>query len=163
MIDYIRQVPTIVVAGLGSPFGDDRAGWRVIEELQQRPQLPARLILLHEATQLAEELAGCQRLIVIDACRSRHRDGEVTRLEWPDPRIAARHSHTTHGVGLASALQLAERLGRLPARVEIFGIEVANCQRLGDMSPDVAGTVTTLVDTLSAELSKPVHARTLVG
>jgi hydrogenase maturation protease len=158
----MQDVWTTVVAGLGSPFGDDRAGWRVIEELQ-RSQLPARLIALHEATELVEELAGCKRLIVVDACRSRRRDGEVTRLEWPDPRIAARHSHSTHGVGLSSALELAKRLGRLPASVEIFGIEIGNRQLLGEMSPDVVESVAKLAETLSAKLSELVHARTVVG
>jgi hydrogenase maturation protease len=163
MIDCIQNVWTTVVAGLGSPFGDDRAGWRVIEKLRQRTQLPARLILLHEATQLIEQLAGCRRLIVVDACRSRRRDGEVTRLEWPDPRIAAMHSHSTHGVGLASALQLAERLGRLPARVEIIGIEIGNFHLLDEMSPDISESVAKLAETLSAELSESIYARTLVG
>jgi hydrogenase maturation protease len=81
----------IVVAGFGSPYGDDQTGWRVAAMLKQQPQFPARVVAIHEATQLLEEIVGCERLIVVDACRSGNAVGTVTRLHWPDPQIARQH------------------------------------------------------------------------
>ena len=64
-----------VVAGFGSPHGDDQAGWRLAAMLERRPDLPARVIAVHEATQLLDALQDCQRLIIVDACLSGGRVG----------------------------------------------------------------------------------------
>ena len=33
--------------------------------------------------------------------------GTITRLAWPDPRIAAQHRRSTHALGIGEALELA--------------------------------------------------------
>jgi hydrogenase maturation protease len=149
---------TTVVAGVGSPFGDDQAGWRLVDLLQCRPNTPARLMKVQEATQLVDELAGCTRLIIVDACRGVCQVGAVTRLVWPDARIARRHSQSTHGVGVCDALRLAEQLGRLPEVVEIFGIEVGECEPGREICHDVLQAVVELEAVIFAELSEVAHA-----
>jgi hydrogenase maturation protease len=151
-------IATTVVAGLGSPFGDDQAGWRLVDMLQRRPQVPARLKKVNEATQLVDELDGCNKLIIVDACRGLCQVGAVTRLRWPDPRIARRHGQSTHGVGVCDALQLAEQLGRLPAVVEIYGIEVAECEPGREMCLEVLRAVTELEAVIAAELCEAAYA-----
>jgi hydrogenase maturation protease len=148
----------ITVAGFGSPHGDDQAGWQVVALLQRRPDLPARLVKITEGTQLIDELGGCRRLIIVDACRGGTRIGAITRLEWPDPRIRQYHNHSTHGVGLCNALQLAERLGQMPLSVEIFGIEIGNYRPLDEISAEVALAVAELVEIISAELCEAAYA-----
>jgi hydrogenase maturation protease len=149
---------TTVVAGIGSPFGDDQAGWRLVEMLERRSNLPARLIKVHEATQLVDVLNDCSTLIVVDACRGVCTVGAVTRLEWPDPRIARRHSQSTHGVGVCDALRLAEQLGRLPPVVKIFGIEVGECEPGHEMCLEVLRSVAELADVIWGELRETVYA-----
>jgi hydrogenase maturation protease len=140
------------VVGVGSPFGDDQVGWRLVELLQRKPHLSARLKTIPEATQLIDELDGCRRLIVVDACHSGGAAGAVTRLRWPDPRIAERHSQSTHGIGVCDALRLAERLGRLPFMVDIFGIEVGDCQPGREISHEVLQALAKLETEILAEL-----------
>jgi hydrogenase maturation protease len=154
----LADIRTIVVAGVGSPNGDDQAGWRLVDLLQRRQSVPARLVKVHEATQLIDELAGCTRLIIVDACRGVCRIGAVTRLEWPDARIAKRHSQSTHGVGVCDALQLAEQLGRLPPVVEIFGIEVGECEPGREICREVLQAVAELEPLIFAELREAVYA-----
>jgi hydrogenase maturation protease len=153
----------VVVAGIGSPHGDDQAGWQVVALLQRRRDLPARLVKITEGTQLIVELDGCRRLIVIDACRGGSQIGAITRLEWPDPRLRQYHNHSTHGVGLCNALQLAERLGQMPDSVEIFGIEIGSYRPLAEISAEVAQAVTELAEILFVEIREASHARTVVG
>jgi hydrogenase maturation protease len=148
----------VLVAGFGSPHGDDQAGWRVIEILKARPELPVRAVAYREATNLIADLNGCDRLIVVDACRSGDPVGTLTRLTWPDPRIDERHSHSTHGVDVCCALRLAERLGWLPAEVEIFGIEIRECEPGHELTYEVLESVVTLADLISTELCEAVHA-----
>jgi len=139
---------TTVVVGLGSPYGDDQAGWRLAEVLARSAELPARVIAVREATQLLNALRHCERLIAVDACRSGMPAGTVTHLYWPDPRIAVRHHRSTHGVGLFDVLKLAERLGDLPPSVEIFGIDVADCLP----GHEIGGKVLRAVAHLAAQL-----------
>jgi hydrogenase maturation protease len=153
-----NRICATVVVGVGSPFGDDQAGWRLVEILQRRPNVPARLKKVGEATQLIDELDGCNKLIIVDACRGVCKMGAVTRLVWPDSRIAKRHSNSTHGVGVCEALQLAERLGRLPAEVEIYGIEVGHCEPGREICFEVLRAVSELEAVIWAELVEAAYA-----
>jgi hydrogenase maturation protease len=159
----VADAHSTTVVGLGSPIGDDQAGWRLVELLQRRPDVPARLKIIHEATQLVDELAGCSKLIIVDACRGGMRTGAISRLSWPDPRIRQYHYHSTHSVGLCNALQLAERLGRMPPSVEIFGIEFGNDKQHDVMTPEVAQAVAELEKSIFTELCETLDARTVVG
>jgi hydrogenase maturation protease len=120
--------------------------------------LAARAIVVYEATQLVEELKACRKLIVVDACRTDGPVGTITRLRWPDPRIAMRHNHSTHGVGVCGALQLAERLRRMPPSVEIFGLEVGDCAPGPEMSSDVLEAMFELEALIFSELREVIHA-----
>jgi hydrogenase maturation protease len=147
---------TTVVAGLGSPFGDDQAGWRLAEMLRRRIDIPARVVAISDAADLLIALVHCNRLIAVDACYSGNEVGSVTRLRWPDPRIAVRHQRSTHGMGLVEALQLAGRLGDLPLDVEIFGVEIENC------SPgrEISGRVMRAVARLESQIFEEICATT---
>ena len=158
MNEFWRNDWPTVVAGIGSPHGDDQVGWRLAAALKHRPHVPARVVTVCESTQLLDALPGCRRLIVVDACQSDGVVGSVTRLRWPDPRIAERHNHSTHGVNVCGALRLAEQLGRLPPIVDIFGIEVGNCLPGHDISPSVICSVIKLEAEIRDELREVVHA-----
>lgn len=147
-----------MVACFGSPHGDDQAGWRLAAMLQRRADVPARVIVVHEATQLVEALGDCRRLILVDGCRSTGRVGTVHRLRWPDPRFAARHNHSTHGVSVFTALQLADQLGRMPPQVDLFGIEIGDSSPGSDVSLAVLQAVFQLEATIFDELQEVAHA-----
>ena len=147
-----------VVAGFGSPHGDDQAGWQVLVLLGRRPHPRTRFVKITEGTQLIGELDGCRRLIIVDACRGGAQIGATTHLKWPDPRIRQYHNHSTHGVGLCNTLHLAERLSRLPPSVEVFGIEIGNCWPLGEMSPAVVRAVVELEAVIGAEICDAAYA-----
>ena len=51
------------------------------------------------------------------------------RMAWPDARFRTASSHSTHGLDLPGALELAERLNRLPPSVSFFGVEVEKSAR----------------------------------
>jgi len=158
MKDRRKTRSDVVVAGFGSPHGDDQVGWRVVATLARRPNLAARVLAVYEATQLVEDLKACRKLIVVDGCRTGSPVGTITRLRWPDPRIARRHNHSTHGVGVCGALQLAERLGRMPADVEIIGVEVRDCAPEPEMSSEVLQAMFELEALIFSELREVVHA-----
>lgn len=113
------------VIGLGTALGDDRAGWELVALLQERLPAGVRCSSTNDPLCVMDVPVGCERLVVIDACRGAGLPGSLHRFEWPDPRLAAVESLSSHGIGLAAALELAASLERLPPKVVILSIEVA--------------------------------------
>ena len=146
------------VIGIGSPHGDDVAGWRVVERLAQREDVTAECIAIG-AGQLLDYLHGCQRAILIDACQSSQAPGTITRLRWPDPRIGVQHRRSTHALSIGDMLAMAQELGRLPPQVVLFGVEISGCRPGSLLSAVVEGALAELeqdvLDELTQERSEP--------
>lgn len=149
--------PTLV-AGCGSSHGDDRTGWRLAKLLRRKRHVPARVLAICDPVQLIEELTGCRRLIIVDACCHGKEPGSVVRCRWPDLRLIERHSHSTHCMRVGDVLRLADRLGRLPPQVEIYGVEVADCSPASEISPAVAYAVEGLAEHILEELREVAYA-----
>lgn len=61
----------------------------------------------------------------------------------------------SHSFGLAQVLQLAERLGRLPQEVIVFGVEGRQFDAFASLSPDVGNLIKQLVDKIASESDEP--------
>jgi hydrogenase maturation protease len=140
------------VIGIGSPYGDDVAGWRVVEMLARREDVTAECIAIG-AGQLLDYLHGCQRAILIDACLSAQAPGTITQLRWPDPRIGEQHRRSTHTLSVGDMLSLAQELGRLPPQVVLFGVEISGCRPGTELSPEVEGALAELEQRVLEELT----------
>lgn len=95
---------------------------------------------------LIEAWSGHDDVIVVDAVVSGAPPGAI--LEWDAracPLAPAGFRCSTHGFGVAEAVELARALGRLPKRLTILGIEGCNFEPGGDPSPEVLEAVA-LVD-----------------
>ena len=114
----------IKVLGVGSPYGDDNVGWLTAKKYQDKPGYEV-VILDRPQLNLIHELAGVEKAIIIDAVKSGAEPGTIHHLTMADmPHFKGFCS--SHNVGLADALQLAEVLDALPAQLEIIGIEIDN-------------------------------------
>ena len=111
------------VIGIGSRYGDDRAGWLVATRLAVVPDLDAEVITVLNPIEILDNLTDCQKLIVVDAAQSKQLKVGVRRFRWPTELIELSTSHSSHGVGVAYALQLAEQRGMLPEEVIVFAVE----------------------------------------
>lgn len=112
------------IIGLGSPFGDDRVGWRVIELLQGR--LPAEISLVsldRPGAALINWMQGVDNLVLIDALRSGAAPGSIVALT-PDDLETRSCRLTSHQLALSETVELAARLGHLPEQTRIYGIEL---------------------------------------
>lgn len=122
------------IIGVGSPFGDDRLGWVAAESLQRSSAMnalePGRIvisILDRPGVMLVTLWDEADHVIVIDAVRSGAVPGTRHRLTVSDVN-ATRLPATSHGFGVAAALELARALGNLPDRLLLRGIEMdASC------------------------------------
>jgi hydrogenase maturation protease len=91
---------------------------------------------------------------VIDAVRSGAPAGTIHRLDvGSEPAPAAPRLGSTHAVGLAEAVELGRALGRLPARLELYGIEGARFDAGAELTPAVERAVEALCGELRERLA----------
>ena len=113
------------VIGIGSPVAQDDLGWAAIDLLRMAG-LDASLDLLtldRPGPALLAYLGRGERVILIDAMESGQAPGSVRDLAL-DELIASAGMPSTHALGLAETLRLAEALGALPEHLYILGIEM---------------------------------------
>lgn len=154
MADSGRESRRIVALCIGNPQrGDDGAGRAVAQAL--RASLDGVEIIEEkgEATSVLARLDGADAAFIVDACVSGAAPGEIRRFDigaGPLPVTAFRAS--THGFGLAEALELARALGALPPRCVVYAIEGENFTIGGSLSPAVAAAVEKVAARLRADI-----------
>ena len=112
------------ILGIGSPSGDDQAGWLSVDAL-----LAAGLDgidvekLDRPGASLISLLGNVSRVILIDAMQGNVRAGEIQRFDQKDwPGYC--NGLSSHGFGVVAALTLARELGSLPPRLDLYGIGI---------------------------------------
>jgi hydrogenase maturation protease len=156
---------TALFVGIGSPHGDDRAGWLVADALAQACAHVAaptnggsalrRTVTIRKAgvpADLLDWMEGAATLIVCDAVRGAGMPGTLHQWRWPDAGIERYHSAGSHDLGLSGVLELAEKLGRLPPEVIVWGIEIGPVVPAAGASPQVLEALPDLVRRIWSEL-----------
>jgi hydrogenase maturation protease len=145
-------VNRLAIFGLGSPFGDDRAGWaaaEVIRDSQWLRALPEGTVrvecLDRPGAGLLAHMGGVTHAVVIDAMRSGAPPGTVRMLTHEEIRSEQQANASTHGFGLAQALALGHTLGQLPPELVVFGIEAETASGLCELSPALRAAIPALV------------------
>ncbi|MFH1340605.1 MAG: hydrogenase maturation protease [Pseudomonadota bacterium] len=148
--------PHRIVLGVGNPDrGDDAAGRKVARLL--RWMLPHDVEVAEhggEATDLLARLEGAAAAFLVDACASDAPAGTVQRFDVSAAALPQRSfGVSTHGFGLAEAIELARALGRLPPRCVVYAIEGASFEAGAPLSPPVATAVAEVARRMCAEIT----------
>lgn len=146
-----------IVIGLGNEHrSDDRCGLEVVRRL--RGHLPRAVRLTEgprDALRLLDLWAGAGRAIVVDAMQGNGRPGSVRRFEIEGTgALGHTVSTSTHGLGLAEAIEIGRSLGRLPERLTVFGIEVAELRMGERLGPEVADAVERVAEEILREAER---------
>ncbi|MEW6278275.1 MAG: hydrogenase maturation protease [Candidatus Eremiobacterota bacterium] len=141
------------VIGLGNPDrGDDGVGPEVARRV--RPETADVLVARGEVTELMDLWEGRPKVFVVDAVRSGSPPGTLHRLEaHREPLPAFVRQTSTHGFGLAEAVELARILGTLPEELVLYGIEAERMEAGAGLSPRVRRAVGQVVQRLEEELA----------
>lgn len=134
--------------------GDDGAGPAVANQIRQtRPDVNLKESA-GDPYELLELFTGVDGAVVVDAVISGdHPPGAVFTLSAGDSPVPTTAQASTHGVGLAEAIELARSLGRLPDRVVVVGIEAADLRPGAGLTPAVAAAVPAAAVHALAELN----------
>ncbi len=115
------------ILGIGSPLGDDQAGWLVVDALLAAGVHASGGIAIEKldrpGANLIPLLGDAAWVILIDAIQSNSPVGCIRHLgadDWP----AYGRGLSSHGFGVLDSLSLARELGSLPPRLDLYGIEI---------------------------------------
>ena len=109
------------IVGLGTlDRGDDAVGLVVAERLAEAG---LRVMRVDAPLDLLDVFDGHDTVLVVDATRSGAVPGTVSVSMGSR---SVRSSGSTHGLGLADAVELARTLDRLPARLVVVGVEIGD-------------------------------------
>jgi len=139
------------ILGIGSPAGDDQAGWRVVDALRARLGARADVALDkldRPGAGLLAHLEDATHVVLIDAVSSGAAPGTIRRVDRADWRNHA-GGLSSHGFGVFDALALAEALGSLPPALALYGVEIGAAEPGDDLTPAVRAAV----DELAARIA----------
>lgn len=146
-----------LVIGIGNPErGDDGVGHEVIRLLEGR--LPKRVGLLRatgEATELVDRLEQAPVVYLVDAARSGASPGTVQRFDAGAGPLPSRLVEvSSHGFGLAQAVELARALGVLPPRCVVYLVEGQRFGTGAALSPAVVQGAALAAARIQADLDR---------
>ena len=116
----------IRIIGIGSPFGDDGVGLEIARVLAESPPPNCEVMAADRpGTALLDLLEGVAAAILIDAVRSGAPPGTIHQFRFDELDRCAAHFVSSHDLGVAAAVRLAQKLGRGPSVGRVIGIEIA--------------------------------------
>jgi hydrogenase maturation protease len=118
----------VCILGIGSPSGDDQAGWLTVDALLASGALEKHGELVIEkldrpGANLIPLLENAAWVILVDAMQGGGQPGQIRRFDqkdWPGYDSGL----SSHGFGVLAALTLARELGSLPLKLDLYGIEI---------------------------------------
>jgi hydrogenase maturation protease len=143
-----------LVLGLGNTLlGDDGIGVRVIERLQGE-DIGAEI--MNGATlglSLLETLKSRPKIVVVDAVDMGKAPGSVVRFSVRELlTMAESRSFSLHEIGLFEVLKIGQSLNEDFGNVIIFGVQPKELHAIEQLSPEVEGKITEVVEMIKKEV-----------
>jgi hydrogenase maturation protease len=144
-----------VVIGIGHrDRGDDAFGRIVAARLRQHAPSDVK-VLDHdgEAAALVDWLSQTNDAILVDAAVAGAAPGTLHRFDVAASALpCGTFGLSTHGMGLAEAIELARTFGTLPAGCVVYAVEACSFEYGAPLTADVAGAVEEVVRRILHEL-----------
>ena len=120
-----KAVSTLIL-GIGNPIlTDDGVGIKIARKLKEESPQSEVAETSEAGMALLDLVPGYDKLIIIDSIKTeRGKPGEVYKLALEDLKPAMDFT-SSHGIGIATALELGRRLGyRMPRYVSVYAVEI---------------------------------------
>ena len=145
-----------VLIGVGNELrGDDAAGLLVARRLRERAAKQAVVLACQaDPAELLTAWTGADLAIVVDTVVSGAAPGTIQRFDVSAAPLPAKLiGFSTHGLGLAEAIELARALDRLPSRTIVYGIEGSSFSAGAPLDPAVERAIDETLTRVMAELA----------
>jgi len=145
-----------LIIGVGnSERGDDEAGVFVARQLRQAGVETA--VHRGDALALIDLWSGFESVILIDAVITGAPAGTIHEWNVKSLPPAYTSQTSTHGLGVADAIELARSLGRLPMELRVYGIEGKSFAVGDNISAEVKNAAEQVIQQIQAEATPPEH------
>jgi len=145
----------IVIIALGNRFrGDDGIGSVVASSLREQLENCTFVEGQDDSLAIINAWENANLAVIIDASSPDKTPGNITRLEVDDqplPRDMA--SCSSHGLGLAEAIELGRTLGKLPDQLVIYAIEAESFDHGTVLSPKVIDAAQIVTHEIKSDVS----------
>ncbi len=147
-----------LVIGIGNPWrGDDGVGHAAVDALAGAPGLTTATCS-GEPAELMELWQGHDPVILVDAIVTGAAPGTLHRLDAREP-LPHGDGYSSHGIGLAEAVELARSLGELPESLIVHGIEPAQLEDGTGLAPEVRRAITPAITRINEDLAALARSR----
>jgi hydrogenase maturation protease len=145
------------VVGLGNALrGDDAVGLRVARRLRELLPEADVIELSGEPADLLEAIGGGPREVaIVDAVSAGAPPGSWQRYDASTTALPLAAPASTHGLGLAEAIELGRALGCIPACLLVYGIEGGGYELGAPLCLEVAQAA----EEVARELCRVLEAR----
>ncbi|WP_018994474.1 hydrogenase maturation protease [Thioalkalivibrio sp. ALJ2] len=155
-MDRAHKGPLVI--GIGNPWrGDDGIGHAVVDALVDTPGL-ATAKSHGEPAELMALWQGHDPVILVDAIVTGAAPGTLHRLDAREP-LPRGARYSSHGIGLAEAVELARSLGELPDTLIVHGIEPTCLKDAADLSHEVRESIASAVSRITDDLAAAMHGQ----
>jgi len=145
----------MLIIGCGNrQRGDDGAGILAAERLRALG-IDAETCS-GESSELMELWNGSNDVIVIDAVVTGAELGAVHLWDAHHALPSGKVSCSTHGFGVAEAIELSRSLDCLPKRLSVYGIEASRFEIGGELSPEVERAIDAVVRRIAGDSKGPL-------
>jgi hydrogenase maturation protease len=145
----------VVVIGIGNEFRrDDGVGPVVADELATRniPGVRA-MTAIGEPGAILDAWTGARLAVVVDAATGNGvMPGRIRR--WTPGDEAEHAVVSSHALGLPQTYALGQALGRIPQKLVVFTVDVADVGHGVALTPEVAAAVPVMLEAILAELQR---------
>jgi len=147
-----------VVIGVGNAYRrDDGVGPLVVDLLAAQGIPDVNLATsLGDTAELMELWDGADLAVLVDAVRAEPaHPGRVHHLVVPEANSERVRAASSHGLDLGEAVELARVLDRLPTRLVLYAIEVADVRLGTGVCPAVAAAAVRVAEEIAATVTAP--------
>jgi hydrogenase maturation protease len=148
------------ILGIGSPSGDDQAGWLTIDALLAAGVQADDALIIEKldrpGANLIPLLDNNVWVILVDAMQGNGPAGRIRcfhQKDWPQYTKGL----SSHGFGVLDALLLARELGSLPPRIDLYGIEIGSANPGEQAGDDIKAAAQQLARRIAADLALPMR------
>ncbi len=142
----MRSLPVLVIGVGNRDRGDDAVG-PVVADLFAGRDGVATFVAEGDLSDLSLRWERDQRVVIVDAMSSGCRPATIVPIDALDERLPIDPGLvSSHGVGLAAAIELGRILDRLPEQLTIIAIEATAFELFGELTREVAEAIPLIVD-----------------
>ncbi len=133
----------MIVIGIGNPTrGDDAVGWVVIDRIDLQPHPDFETARSSgDAAQLIGLWEQHEAVILVDAVRTEDQAGTLQVIDLLSNEIPSKPETSTHGFGVAAAVELSKALNSTPKLLTLVGITAEAFEHGGTLSPQASRAV----------------------